>query len=83
MHAVVKDTPAVVLTCMEKFFSISSHTPQVRCVSWKERSFACVGFCCSFWRARIYCACNCWQLTPKVPYMSVKKHLIIWGWMNE
>lgn len=40
MHAVVKDTPAVVLTCMEKFFSISSHTPQVRCVLWKERSFA-------------------------------------------
>lgn len=39
MHAVAKNTPAVVLTCMEKFFSISSHTPQVRCVLKKKKVF--------------------------------------------
>lgn len=48
MHAVVKNTPAVVLACMEKFFSISSHTLQVRCGLWKERSLLASDFAAAF-----------------------------------
>lgn len=78
MHAVVKNTPAVVLTCMEKFFSISSHTPQVRSVLKEKRSLLASDFAAAF-GGRGYTI----RAIATHAYMSMKKHLIIWGWMNE
>lgn len=78
MHAVVKNTPAVVLTCMEKFFSIISHTPQVRCVLKIKRSLFASDFAAAFGGR----GCTIRAIATHA-YMSMKKHLIIWGWMNE
>lgn len=82
MHAVVKNTPAVVLACMEKFSSISSHTPQVRCVLKKKKGLLLASDFAAAFGGRGYTV-RAIASNSHLSYMSMKKHLIIWGWINE